>query len=31
MYGRPLGIQNETGGDDFMNIPEDAETDLPFV
>lgn len=30
-YGRPLGIQNETGGDDFMNIPEDTETDLPFV
>ena len=30
-YGRQLGIQNETGGEGFMNIPEDAETDMPFV
>ena len=30
-YGRPLGIQNETGGEDFMHVPEGAETDLPFT
>lgn len=30
-HDRPLSVQNETGGEGWMQIPEGAEEDLPFA